>query len=168
MISLLQLRLREHLLTALSALKLRGQSDQGDVTTAPQVFIGDIPPKRKNTPDRIAREVPCVVVVPLSGHIEVDDGAGASVALIALSCCVYNPDREDAGDLTGVESDLAHLVSAVCGALLPCAEGEPLAKRFVLIPDEKGKTLAWVRPEEQPGPFASATITSRWTFKGWE
>ncbi|MDR2573268.1 MAG: hypothetical protein LBC94_02795 [Desulfovibrio sp.] len=168
MISLLQLRLKEHLSAALAWIKLYGQSDRGDVTTSPQVFIGDIPPKRKNTPDRTVREVPCVVIVPLSGHIEVEDGAATSVALIALSCCVYNPDREENGDVTGVESDLANLVSAVCAALLPCAEGEPLARRFVLVPDEKGKTLAWVRPEEQPGPFASATITSRWHFKGWE
>lgn len=168
MISLLQLRLKEHLSAALAPLKLLGQSEPGDAQTAPRVFIGDLPPKRRNTPERTIREVPCVVIIPLSGHIEREDGAATSVALIALSCCVYNPDREIEGDLTGVESDLANLVSAVQGALLPCAEGEALARRFVLIPDEKGKMLAWARPEEQPGPFASATITSRWAYKDWE
>ena len=168
MISLLQLRLKERLQAALADLKLIGQSAEGDVIASPQVFIGDIPAKRRNTPERAVREVPCVVIIPLSGHIAVEDGAATSVALIAFSCCVYNPEKEDDGDWTGVESDLANLVSAVQGALLPCAEGEPLNRRFVLIPDEKGKMLAWVRPEEQPGPFASATVTSRWAFKGWE
>jgi hypothetical protein len=168
MSSLLQLRLKEHLQAALAPLKLLGQSEHGDAQTAPRVFIGDVPPKRRNTPERIIHEVPCVVIVPLSGHIDTEPGGPAGVTLIALSCCIYNPDKEDDGDLTGVESDLANLISAVQGALLPCAEGDPLAKRFILVPDEKGKILAWARPEEQPGPFASATVTSLWTYKVWE
>ena len=162
--ALLQLRLKEHLEAALAPLKLLGQSAEGDVWTPPKVFIGDLPPKRQNTPGRLVYEVPCVVIVPVSGHI---DGA-TSFTHIALSCCIYNPDREEAGDLTGAESDLANLVSAVQGALLPCAQGEPLAKRFVLVADDKGRILSWARPEEGPIPFISATIASRWLYKGWE
>jgi hypothetical protein len=52
--------------------------------------------------------------------------------------------------------------------LLPCAQGEPLGRRFVLTPDEKGKFCAWVKGEEQARPFLQATMTSLWTYKGWE
>ena len=172
MIALLQMRLRDHLRESLSHLRLLGQSGQGDVQTTPKVFIGDTPPKRMKanaaTPATEARELPCVVIFPLSGCLQVDGGAVESEAVMALCCAVYNSEKGEQGDLEEVEGDLAALISAVTGALLPCAQGVPLAKRFVLHPDEKGRLLPWVRPEEQPKQFSAATITSRWQFKGWE
>ena len=174
MIALLQTRLRDHLDQALAPLKLLGQSPQGDVVTAPKVFIGDVPPKRHKKGHETAGgsgviyEVPCVVIVPLTGHMEVVDGAAAGVVTLALCLSVYNPDKGERADTEEVEADLAVLLSAVSGALLPCAQGVPLAKRFVLTPDEKGRTLMWVRAEDQPKPFSAVTITSRWWFKGWE
>ncbi|MCL2791078.1 MAG: hypothetical protein FWD79_10600 [Desulfobulbus sp.] len=171
MIALLQTRLREHLFQALTSLKLLGQGPDGDVATAPRVFIGDVPPKRmikKDGKPEAVYEVPCVVIVPLSGHLQVENGAVASEATMALCLSAYNPDKGEQGDLGEVEADLATLLSAVVGALLPCAQGVPMDKRFVLTPDEKGCMLAWVRDEYQPKPFSAITITSRWWFKGWE
>ncbi|MDR0477515.1 MAG: hypothetical protein LBH14_06215 [Desulfobulbaceae bacterium] len=167
MTALLLKRLREHLAQALASLKLLGQSPDGDVTTAPKVFIGDVPPKRM-VKESSVYEVPCVVIVPVSGHLLVANGAAASETVIAICCCVYNPDKGERADLEEVEAELAALLSAVTGALLPCAQGTPLAKRFDLVPDEKGRMLDWVRAEDQPKPFSGATITSRWWFKGWE
>ena len=166
MMHLLYTSLKTHLTRELSALTLLGQTADGTRVTAPQVFIGDLPAKRGNTPERVVRELPCVVIVPLSGHLDVEDGASESVAEVAFSCAVYSPP--EGGDLEGPETELAVLLSAVTRALLPCAQGVPLVRRFVLAANDKGKMLAWVRPEEQPKPFFGATITSRWIFKGWE
>ncbi|MCL2458907.1 MAG: hypothetical protein FWF31_08735 [Desulfobulbus sp.] len=167
MIALLQTRLREHLAQSLAPLKLLGQGPDGDVVTAPSVFIGDVPPKRMIKGASI-HEVPCVVIVHLSGHLQVENGAAASEATMALCLSVYNPDKGEQGDLEEVEGDLAALLSAVVGSLLPCSQGVPLARRFVLTPDEKGRMLTWVRAEDQPKPFSAVTIASRWWFKGWE
>ena len=150
--------LRKHLVQALSGLMLVQQSGQDDVPRPPQVFIGDLPAKRQ---EKDAREIPCVVVVPLSGFQQ----EGANVTEVALVCAVYN--KED-GDAEGVEGDMALLLSAVTRALMPCANGVPLGRRFVLGPDHKGRLLPWAKDEKQPKPFMQATMTSIWTSQGWE
>ena len=163
--ALLQRKLKEHLETALAPLKLAGPAVSGegeDTAGPPRVFTGDVPPKRS---DAASREVPCVVLVPLSGHHETGDGYTEAVAVIALICVVYNPEE---GDCEGGEADLAALLSAVTGALLPCAHGTPLARRFVLDVDAKGKLLTWTSGRDQPRPFLQATMTSHWRYKGWE
>ena len=165
MSALLHTSLKKHLAGALASLKLAGQSENGDVVVAPQVFIGDTPPKRRNTPERLAREIPCVVIIPLTGHSKVDNASVETKSVIALACVVYSPEE---GDMEGAEADLANLLSAVTGALLPCSQGEPLARRFVLETDEKGRILPWVKADEQSRPFLQATMTSQWTFKCWE
>jgi hypothetical protein len=168
MSALLQKRLKEHLEAALAPLKLAGAplpSEEGNVSDAscpPHVFVGDMPPKRK---DKALRDVPCVLLIPLTGHHEVEEGYTEAVSVIVLVCVVFNPEE---GDAEGGEADLAALLSAITGALLPCAQGVPLAKRFVLEPDSKGKLLSWVKGEEQPRPFLQATMTSHWRYKGWE
>jgi hypothetical protein len=166
MSALLQKKLKEHLEEALAALKLAGPpvEEKGDPTIrSPQVFVGDMPPKRR---EANAREIPCVVLVPMSGHHEDNgDGSTEAVAVIALLCVVYNPES---GDAEGGEADLAALLSAITGALLPCAHGLPLHRRFVLAPDVKSRFLAWEKGQEQPRPFLQAIMTSRWHFKGWE
>jgi hypothetical protein len=169
MIALLQMRLRDHLRDSLAHLRLLGQSAKGDVEAAPKVFIGDTPPKRKKGQGGSdTRELPCVIIVPLSGHLQTDDGATESETVMVICCCVYNPESGTQGDLEEVEGDLANLLSAVIGALLPCSQGVPLNKRFILSPDERGRLLSWIRPEEQPKHFSAVTITSRWQYKGWE
>jgi hypothetical protein len=166
MSALLHKRLKEHLEAALAPLKLaRPAVEKGGEETVgpPRVFLGDLPPKRS---DAASREVPCVLLLPLAGHHEDGgDGYTEAVAVIALLCVVYNPED---GDGEGGEADLAALLSAVTGALLPCAHGVPLARRFVLEPDKQGKILEWVKGQEQPRPYLQATMTSQWRFKGWE
>jgi hypothetical protein len=165
MSALLQKRLKEHLVAALAPLKLAGaplpEENVSDASCPPQVFVGDMPPKRKDK----TRDVPCVVLIPLTGHHEVEEGHTEAVSVIALVCVVFNPEE---GDAEGGEADLAALLSAITGTLLPCAQGVPLAKRFVLEADSKGKLLSWVKGEEQPRPFLQATMTSQWRYKGWE
>jgi hypothetical protein len=164
--ALLQKRLKEHLQAALAPLKLVGPSleEKGaPVVCPPQVFLGDLPPKRR---EANAREVPCVLLVPLSGHHQDGgDGSTEAVATIALVCVAFNPEE---GDVEGGEADLAALLSAISGALLPCAHGVPLDRRFILSPDDKGRILHWVKGQDQPRPYLQATMTSLWHFWGWE
>lgn len=166
MSAVLLMRLKSCLEEALRPVLLLGQSDKGDVECAAQVFIGDIPPKRQHKPgqkasDDSGRNVPCVVIVPVAGHQEKGEG----VETLAFICVVYNPDSRDA---EAAEGDLAVLLSTVTGALAPCAEGVPLAKRFTLEADARGRLLPWVKSEDQPRPFLQATITSIWRYRGWE
>lgn len=150
--------LKEHLARELSSLALIGQCEQSDAARPPQVFIGDLPAKRR---ERDAREIPCVVIVPFSGFQQ----EGSCVTEVALICAVYN--REE-GDGEGLEGDMALLLNAVSRALMPCANGIPLGRRFNLCPDNKGRLLPWSKDEKQLQPFLQATMTSTWTCKGWE
>jgi hypothetical protein len=163
---LLQKRLKERMETALAPLKLAGpplEENGEQAICPPQVFCGDLPPKRR---ERGARDVPCVLLVPLAGHHEDGgDGSTEAVAVIALVCVIYNPEE---GDAEGAEADLAALLSAITGALLPCAHGEPLGRRFVLAPDAKGRFLNWEKGQDQPRPYLQATMTSQWRYRGWE
>lgn len=167
--ALLHTLLKAHLIAALSSVRLAGQARVGEQVGPPRVYIGGLPPKRRPQGEDDPREVPCVVIVPHRGRLEIDSGGAITEESVGLICVVYN-SGDDAvdGDFEGVEADLANLVSAVIGALLPCAEGRPLARRFVLVPDDQGKMLAWAKAEEQPRPFLQATIVSTWNFKGWE
>ncbi|UQZ90693.1 hypothetical protein C4J81_16380 [Deltaproteobacteria bacterium Smac51] len=151
--------LKKHLTEATADLKLVAQSDGGDILVPPRIWTGDLPPKKKNGS---VREIPCVVIVPFSGHM---DSEQFSCAAIALICCVYNPED---GDSTGGETDLAALISKVSGALYPASQGVPLAGRYILGPDLSGRLLHWEKGDTQPRPFLQATITSHWSYKGWE
>lgn len=161
-------KLQAHLEAALRSVRLLGQSDAGDVECNAQVFIGDMPPKRQHKPspgqpsvNDTGRNLPCIVLVPLTGHQE----SGEGVETVALICVVYNPQSRDAA---AAEADLGVMVSTVTGALAPCAEGMPLFSRFALEADARGRLLHWVKAEEQPRPFLQATITSIWRYRGWE
>lgn len=171
MSAVLLARLKSRLEEALRPILLLGQSDDGDTECAAQVFIGDMPPKRQHRPKAgqpssshesdAGRNLPCVVIVPVAGHQE----GGENVETLALICVVYNPQSRDA---EAAETDLAVMLSTVGGALVPCANGEPLAKRFTLEEDSRGRILPWVKSEAQPRPFLQATITSVWRYRGWE
>lgn len=150
--------LKEHLSRELSSLTLVGQSGQEDAARPPQVFIGDLPAKRR---EKDAREIPCVVIVPLSGFQQ----EGACVTEVALICAVYNKEE---GDGEGVEGDMALLLNALTRALVPCANGAPLGRRFNLVSDQKGRMLPWSKDDKQPQPFMQAIMTSTWNSKGWE
>lgn len=158
----LTLALKKHLETELAGLNLVHQSDDGrDQAGPPRVWIGDLPPKRRK--DAAGREIPCVVIVPHAGHQE--DGHGMET--VALVCIVYNPED---GDGEGGENDMSILISGIFKALMPALEskGRPLANRFVLEPDNRGRILPWEKSGQQPRPFLQAAITSQWRYKGWE
>lgn len=170
MSAVLLARLKSRLEEALRPIFLLGQSDDGDTECAAQVFIGDMPPKRQHrsrtgqqpaSEGDAGRNLPCVVIVPIAGHQE----GGENVETLALICVVYNPQSRDA---EAAEADLAVMLSTVGGALAPCANGEPLARRFNMEEDSRGRTLPWVKSEAQPRPFLQATITSVWRYRGWE
>lgn len=158
----LTLAIKEHLASALSGLSLVIQAANGEKKAGPPcIWIGDLPPKRgKDKPDR---EIPCVIIIPLAGHQE--DGCG--IEAVALVCIVFNPED---GDGEGGENDLSVLISTIQGALMPALEsaGEPLSRRFILEPDNRGRVLPWEKSGQQPRPFLQATITSQWRYKGWE
>lgn len=170
MSAVLLMRLKAHLEAVLLPILLLGQSNDGDVDCAAQVFIGDMPPKRQHrgrpgqppsAEGDAGRNLPCVVLVPVAGHQE----GGENVETVALICVVYNPQSRDA---EAAEADLGVMLSAIAGALTPCANGEPLSKRFTLEADSRGRLLPWVKSEAQPKPFLQATITSVWRYRGWE
>lgn len=160
MIPLLLQSLRERLTKGLNGLSLVHQVEQGYKAGPPHIWIGDLPPKRS---PKDWGGLPCILLMPLSGHYG-DEGAVVEVALI---CVVFNPEE---GDGTGGENDLSILLSAVTGLLIDALEskGCPLADRFILEPDSRGRVLAWQKSDQQPKPFIQATMTSTWRYKGWE
>ena len=96
----------------------------------------------------------------MSGHHE----ERGETAVIALICCVYNPEP---GDAEGAEQDLAILMSGITRVLGACRE-TPLKRRFQLVPDHRGRLLAWEKAETKPRPCLQAVMLSQWTMKGWE
>lgn len=163
MSSVLHIRLKEYLTEALKPIKLLGQPDSENLNSDEQVcqvqvFIGDLPPKQVNNKQQ---DIPCIVIVPLSGHQE----GGEVITSLALICIVYNPDGRDS---EAAEADLATLLSGIVGALAPFSQGVPLDDRFELEPDSRGRLLPWVKSENQARPFLQVTMTSQWKFKGWE
>ena len=133
--------LKACLTDGLADLHLLGQTAEGDAVQPVQAFIGDLPP-----PENGRKPFPCVILVPVSGHHE----EGGETAVIALICCVYNPEP---GDAEGPEQDLAILMSGIVR---------------VLVPDHRGRLLAWEKAETNPKPFLQAAMLSHWTMKGWE
>ena len=107
-----------------------------------QVFIGDLPP-----PENGRKPFPCVILVPVNGHHE----ERGETAVIALICCVYNPEP---GDAEGAEQDLAILMSGITRVLGACRE-TPLERRFQLVPDHRGRLLAWEKAETKPKALPS-------------
>ena len=67
----------------------------------------------------------------------------------------------------GAEQDLAILMSCITRVLGSCRE-TPLERRFQLVPDHRGRLLAWEKAETNPKPFLQAAMLSHWTMKGWE
>ena len=155
--ALLTQKIKEHLEAGLADLPLLGQTSSGLEKRPAKVWIGDLPPKRK---DKESRELPCVLIVPLAGHFE----EGAMVMTVALLCVVYNNEEDDG---TGAETDLLSLISKIAQLLLPAGQGAPIANRFILEPDEKGRLLSWTKSENQPKPFVQADIITTWQFKSW-
>ena len=139
----------------LADLHLLGQTAEGDAVQPVQVFIGDLPP-----PENGWKPFPCIILVPVNGYHE----EGGETAVIALICCVYNPEP---GDAEGAEQDLAILMSGITRVLGACRE-TPLKRRFQLVPDHRGRLLAWEKAETKPRPFLQAVMLSQWTMKGWE
>lgn len=160
MIPLLLEAMKKTLIEGLRDLPMVHQCKEGDKARPPHVWIGDLPPKRS---DKDWGALPCVLLVPLSGHLN-EDGGEVEVALI---CIVYNPEQ---GDSAGAEYDLANLMSKVAQLLIEALEskGCPLDDRFVLKPDKRGQILPWQKSDQQPKPFTQATIISTWRYKSWE
>lgn len=111
--------LKACLTDGLADLHLLGQTAEGDAVQPVHVFIGDLPP-----PENGRKPFPCIILVPVSGHHE----EGGETAVIALICCVYNPEP---GDAEGAEQDLAILMSGIARVLGACRE-TPLERRFQL------------------------------------
>ena len=102
--------LKACLTDGLADLHLLGQTAEGDAVQLVQVFIGDLPP-----PENGRKPFPCVILVPVNGYHE----EGGETAVIALICCVYNPEP---GDAEGAEQDLAILMSGITRVLGACRE----------------------------------------------
>lgn len=149
--------LRKALETALSSLPLdqQGGRGNGDTQRPARVFIGDMPPKKREFYD-----LPCVLLIPAQGWQE----DGEACATVGLMCCVYNAEE---GDREGAEMDMALLLNAVTRALMPFRKA-PLEKRFRLVPDSEGRYLRWDKTDKQPRPYAQAGIISQWRMKGLE
>ena len=63
------------------------------------------------------------------------------------------------GDAEGPEQDLAILMSGIVRVLGACRE-MPLERRFQLVPDHRGRLLAWEKAETNPKPFLQAAMLS--------
>lgn len=142
--------LKACLTDGLADLHLLGQTAEGDAVQPVQVFIGDLPP-----PENGRKPFPCVILVPVSGHHE----EGGETAVIALICCVYNPEPAT----PRARNDLAILMSASPAYSEPA--GDALERRFQLVPDHRGRLLAWEKAETNPKPFLQAAMLSHWTMK---
>lgn len=158
--------LKARLLADLADLRLdwRGpvKEDAPEDTRPVQVFIGDLPPK-KRCPGDVEKPdgpFPCVVLIPASG--QTDDGEDA--VTVALVCGVY---CGDAGDAEGAETDMALLLSRIRQSLTPCRK-EALDRRYRLTEDAKGRLFPWEKSDMQPRPYIQATVMTHWRMKGLE
>lgn len=149
--------LAAHLRFALSGLHLSGAT--GAVTPL-NVFVGDLP--AKTTTDK---PFPALILVPIEGHHTTDGEVRTTIAVIAS---LIGNDEDGINGAETVETDLAVLLSNLCRCLLSCAEGSPLQDRFVLLPDDKGRLLAWEKAEGQARPYCQTVITTHWSQRGWE
>ncbi len=127
-----------------------------------QVFIGDLPPKKRRPCDaeKPGEPFPCVVLIPLSGQTD----SGEDAMTVALICGVYCGEE---GDAEGAETDMALLLSRIRQSLAPCLKA-PLDGRYRLTPDEKGRLFPWEKTDTQPRPYLQATVMTHWRMKGLE
>lgn len=166
MIAMFLPALKARLLTDLAELRLAlrpsAVSGSGEEFRTVQIFIGDLPPKRRRSGDTEALDdrFPCVVLVPLSGQTE----SGEDAVTAALICGVYCGEE---GDAEGAETDMALLLSRIRQSLAPCLK-EPLEARYRLTPDEKGRLFSWEKTDMQPRPYMQATLMTQWRMKGLE
>lgn len=155
--------LKERLLTDLATLQLECRhAEATEERQAVQVFIGDLPPKKRKpgTIDPLQEFFPCIVIVPVAGQ----EDSGEAAVTVALVCGVYN--AED-GDAEGAEMDMALLLSRVRQSLTPCLK-EALDKRYRLTPDSKGRLFPWEKSDMQARPYMQATMMTQWRMKGLE
>lgn len=135
-------------------------ADGKDTARPPRVYIGDFPAKREG--GQGVREMPCIVLSPLSGFA----GEGQEFLDIVAHLCVYN---NESGDAEGLEMELLLLQSAV-SRFIGAALFTPLERRFLAVPDEKERIYRWQRNGdlETPRPFAQVALVSRWAVPGWQ
>ena len=124
---------------------------------APNVFVGDLPPRSKGE-----SAFPCVIITPVSGHGE----GGELYEEVAILAGVYNAEE---GDAEGAEMELALLRSRIIRFLREALD-VPVEAKFTCVRDEKERFMRWQRtdPLGQPRPFAQVAIISRWSIPGWE
>lgn len=150
--------------SAISSLPLASADGyaEGEPSRPVQVFIGDLPPKKRRPGDveKPGEPFPCVVLIPLSGQ---SDG-GEDAVTVALVCGVY---CGDAGDAEGAESDMALLLSRIRQSLTPCRR-DALDHRYRLTEDAKGRLFPWEKSDMQPRPYIQATVMTCWRMKGLE
>lgn len=157
--------LKKRLLTDLADCTLENRASEAETGTALrpiQIFIGDLPPKKRNpgTGDRLQEFFPCIVLTAVTGYAaDGEDEAG-----VALVCGVYS--AED-GDAEGAEMDLALLLSRIRQSLYPCST-YPLEQRYRLCPDSRGQFFVWEKSESQPRPYMQAVLMTHWRMKGLE
>ncbi|WP_300908886.1 hypothetical protein [uncultured Desulfovibrio sp.] len=127
-----------------------------------QIFIGDVPPKKRRPGDAEALDdpFPCVVLIPLSGQAD----GGEDAVTVALVCGVYCGEE---GDAEGAETTLALLLSRIRQSLAPCLK-TPLERRYRLTEDAKGRLFPWEKSDMQPHPYIQATVMTHWRMKGLE
>lgn len=158
--------LKARLLADLADLRLdwRGPVPDGEAEPSRpvQVFIGDMPPKKRRPGDaeKPGDRFPCIVLAPVSGQTD----GGEDAATVALIYGVYC--GED-GDAEGAEMDSALLLSRIRQSLFPCLKS-PLDRRYRLAEDAKGRLFPWEKSDMQPRPYVQATVMTHWRMKGLE
>lgn len=156
--------LQEHLTAMLADFRLewRGEGDAPEGYGVINVYVGDLPPKKRRpgTQGALADSFPCVVLVPVSG----ESLNGEESVTVALVCGVF---CGEGGDAEGAETDCALFLSRLRQALWPCFK-KPLDNRYRMAPDEKGRQFPWEKSDLQPRPYIQAAMMTRWCMKGLE
>lgn len=172
------LALKARLLADLADLRLdwRGPAVEGEEepARAVQIFIGDLPPKKrrpaladkkeasagKPPPEKIDDYFPCIVLVPTSGQ----EDQGEDVVSVGVIYGVYCAAD---GDAEGAEIDHWVLRSRIKQSLFPCRK-QALDDRYKLVKDEKGRLFPWEKSDLQARPYIQATLMTCWRMKGLE
>lgn len=154
---LLQTALRELLEPQLATLPLAAR--QGDADTKPEqaatraAFV-----RLGRPPDHMDGdyEIPLVLIQAMSGHDE--DGFGCAVMVLRI--IVWNEDAE------ALEKDFVNLLGLLRRSVLVCRQN-PLADKYVLVPDKYGHLAPWVRLGEQSPQLLSADVFTDWKMQGF-
>lgn len=156
--------LKARLLADLADLRLdwRGSGECVEPCHPVQVFIGDLPPKKRRPGDveKLDDRFPCVLLAPVSGQ----SNDGEDAVTVALICGVYCGEE---GDAEGAEMNLALLLSRIRQSLTPCLK-QPLERRYRLTEDARGRLFPWEKSDMQPRPYLQATVMTCWRMKGLE